>query len=1134
MSQRISLTRIVALNWYGFREIFDVDDNVLISGAFGTGKSALLDLIQYVMLGEHWHANRAAAGNARGRDLVGYCLGDTNQMRDGQRHFLRSSGVTLVALEYTRASEGPRAAPVRETWGIRLEYSSADAQPRQTYFFLPERLDYVQVAPDGKNLLSDDAFRTWLRRDYGNESIFPRQREYLEEMAAPRHLNFDLAAFRRTFPKAIAFEIEENVGRFIREFILEESPLDVRDVRSALRAYDEIRQRLEKQEDEASFLRRIGEHHARCEVARREEAVLQHTLRALKLQQADEKRARHTAEIKRLEEAHAEDRRRLVTADAEATRTKGQLGDVRFEISKDPDAVKIAENENRKKELHEKVTALQRVRQSARQRLDNLHFSWGNWLKHGSSLPLAGLCEALVVDATQLSRLHHGPETGRLAALPPLAQRFNELSREVDSLIQPLRQKINGAEERLRELARDLDNIKDGRMPGAFPLYQALRQMLGERVEQLGRLIEVKPEAERWWPALESFLGRNRWVLVVADELDYREALALLRTTPPGREPESLLHPQEVRQLRVVSGARSLWEKVEVAHPVARAYVEHLLGDVVCVESLDELEKNPAARAITPEGVFKQVPLRRRVRPAGEIELTLGREGLARMRAAKLKDQADARTQLDATKRLRDDVLTWLDIGKKNGLGDATLPDRANELSQLPELEAQLGTLRETIALLMTPERAARQKKSGELEEAHGRLVGEVAVLNERLGRFALSTQPERDGLVQAEKEIARLGIEVAGSRAELGRRFTGVLDAELTAVRDRFRTEHPKWGECFEASQLSASDAGKAAIIAGDARDHEREQLATVRDPVTGRLRHPEYQHEPPRDDESNEAWSSRLRVLETVELQKSRELASDRKREWERRLEENVLNELNLRIQAAQNTIGLLRRFLSQPIGKFRYQISQRRDTAGYAAIWTLLESGLEPTDPLMAAVQTTEIQRAKEELMRAVDAPDQGDERARRLLDYRNYHYYDLEMVPADRPDAPPISLARSGRNLSGGENQAPFFISMLAAFRRVYDRGDRHSARSQQLGLVVMDEAFSKLSGDGIEDCLALARSFQLQLVMAFPPERLGVMVAHARTVVVCQKETERDAAGYVSSIRNIPLIMTTSEAVDALS
>jgi uncharacterized protein YPO0396 len=81
---------------------------------------------------------------------------------------------------------------------------------------------------------------------------------------------------------------------------------------------------------------------------------------------------------------------------------------------------------------------------------------------------------------------------------------------------------------------------------------------------------------------------------------------------------------------------------------------------------------------------------------------------------------------------------------------------------------------------------------------------------------------------------------------------------------------------------------------------------------------------------------------------------------------------------------------------------------------------------------------------------------------------------------------------------------------------------------------MDEAFSKLSGDGIEDCLALARSFQLQLVMAFPPERLGVMVPHAQTVIMCQKEVERDGNGYVKRIENIPLLTTMAEAMEALS
>lgn len=121
---------------------FDIEDNVLISGAYGTGKSALLDLIQYVLLGADRQFNRAAAGNARGRDLVGYCLGDTNQAgREGGRHFLRHSGVTLVALEFTRLVELRKKEAKPETWGIRVEFSSPDARPKQTYFFIPQRLE---------------------------------------------------------------------------------------------------------------------------------------------------------------------------------------------------------------------------------------------------------------------------------------------------------------------------------------------------------------------------------------------------------------------------------------------------------------------------------------------------------------------------------------------------------------------------------------------------------------------------------------------------------------------------------------------------------------------------------------------------------------------------------------------------------------------------------------------------------------------------------------------------------------------------------------------------------------------------------------------------------------------------------
>ena len=100
------------------------------------------------------------------------------------------------------------------------------------------------------------------------------------------------------------------------------------------------------------------------------------------------------------------------------------------------------------------------------------------------------------------------------------------------------------------------------------------------------------------------------------------------------------------------------------------------------------------------------------------------------------------------------------------------MPERAAELPQLPQLEADLGRVRETINLLMTPEREARQKRLKKLKKTEKEILAKVAVLTERKNNFELTTRPEREGLARAEQDSQAARLEVEASRVELGRRF--------------------------------------------------------------------------------------------------------------------------------------------------------------------------------------------------------------------------------------------------------------------------------------------------------------------------------------------------------------------------
>jgi uncharacterized protein YPO0396 len=181
-------------------------------------------------------------------------------------------------------------------------------------------------------------------------------------------------------------------------------------------------------------------------------------------------------------------------------------------------------------------------------------------------------------------------------------------------------------------------------------------------------------------------------------------------------------------------------------------------------------------------------------------------------------------------------------------------------------------------------------------------------------------------------------------------------------------------------------------------------------------------------------------------------------------------------------KNIIGLLNTSLNRPIGSSRYFIEHRRSPE-FEIYHQMLDATATAGSDLFASIADQELRdRIGEFLELLVQAPN-GVEAAR-LLDYRHYYDYDVAVEDQSQPPDPTtglrhrISVDKQSGKFSGGENQSPYFIAILASYLRAYRRHDRYRD-APTLSLVPIDEAFSKLSGERIADCIDALAQLDLQ-------------------------------------------------------
>jgi DNA repair exonuclease SbcCD ATPase subunit len=1101
MTRTIRLTRIHALNWYGYKDSIPVEGNLLLAGVTGSGKSILMDLVQLVLIGDQRlvRFNQSATGDRSDRSLKGYCLGDTKQEENGVTQYMRQSAISYVALEFTWPN-GKRA----ETWGLRIEFASAaEVHGKVTPFFLPLALVRGDFLHPDKRPLDYPAFKAFVESKEGrlySEGLEP----YLRDMAQPAHLNFDRAVLRALLPTAMSFTFLKSFNEFARNFILPTDKLDVSDVTASYRTFVRYEEDLKLLDDQYQKLKAIRDTFTRWTELRRDRALARYLEAQLRHEHSAEQLVADEAKLEKLKAEYGTEEARLRELDDKIPELQRQISGLAATINETPEGRLYSELKSRNEKLARQISQLSEIGNSLKQALGVRLRNARAWLKELRPLPL----EMDAVPINNLERAIHSVEDGGVAKAGETLQSLGAAAQAANVAASraagPTLKRLGEIRQSIGQLRDEIAALTIGKLPFSTRLLDALNNSLLSRgldlpARHLRELCEVADE--RWRPAIEVAFARKFAVVVAVEHYDQAEKIYhSLKASDLGGDAgrESLVNTTKALQRRKPVRPGSLAEKLKASHPVAESVISEAFGSLMCVERREDLREHDFA--IMPDGFSLRGAFVERSR-FYDGNPFVGKKGLEQQLAWKEKQRADL--EVEQRKLIPvERAVNELDAKFREYFQIApNLYSDLAETKKLPELKDELD---ENI------------KKLNRIDRAK---FDELARDQAKLEKILKTLETEQRGLLQSEKraDLRRLEGQIATARDEVKK-----LDEKFGQIRDE--TDVSAWLKRLEewrSEMLSRFPAKDVAANRFNEQFHncDRDAAASWEDLKAKRRElgaaHSKF-NDLPVESDNNEAHGKQLAKLEESEIPEYRGKAERERKNWESLFRTQVLEKLHTALHEVVNLITLLNTSLrKRPIGTNTYELRYRRNP-DYQLYHELLEaSAVAREDDLFFASADQRFRDAINHFLKTLTETPDGAEAAR-LLDYRHYYEYDMEVVEADGRKT---SVDRHSGKFSGGENQSPYFIAILASYLRAYRRYTSRKAEPS-LGLVPIDEAFSKLSGERIKDCITALQAFDLQGVFSMSTGNIPYAFEHCDWLVVVSKD-ER-CAGKRIEIRNIPV------------
>lgn len=1048
-------------------ESIDVKGHMLITGQNASGKSTILDAIQYVLSAGSKKFNKAANDGSR-RTLHSYVHGKTGT--ENEPYLREGSVVAHIALEFYDTSEN-----ISQVLGVCIESNSASLKNLNEYFYkIDGALDDLWFRDENIVRFYRDLKQTvrhlGLNIDESNNK--QERNRLLSQTMGVAHRYFTL------IPKALAFKPINDLHVFIFDYLLNEQELSLDDLRASIHHYQEMQRTFTVQQQTLDHLDKIVNAYYKYQEKEDELAV-----QRLSFDMMKQKEREASLELlkKRLNQLHLEAKGIHSTKRTQ----ESYLHTLDQEILNLGDQLRGYKEYNQLERLKQEVAKLKHdlnVTQSAYQLFNN------EYEKIKKDMKL--ISKSWNLPDLETITSHHEGEL----VIDRLNDAVHNYNAEVQKRIHSVELEKVKLEQDISTLSKTKQRLEKNRLTydkNVYDLKEFLHKQLSLHfnenieVEIFSDLLEVLDES--WRNAIEGYLNRQRFNLIVEPKT-YDMALRFYEQYKDQRG----FHGVGIVNIRKLESytetdENSLALKIEAKNHHAKLYMHYLMGNVICVDDVDELKLH--RRAITKSGMVYSGYVVSSLHPKTYMNPFIGQRAIL-LQLERADEQLNEKSK--ALQKIRQ---TLEQLTKSQALGSA--------LSQ-HKLGLNLAYFVEHLKIS-----ASLKERQHEYEALQSSASSELLTLNEQL------TIKEKEK-VSVEKRISEATRQLGKNEQQIKTAMENKasLDDEISKVRDTLEEIASEnliqYQQAQQYFELRFKENRELFDNLDKSYEHKlnntKSLISQYKTTLNNHLSDYEntYNSGYGTDVSSISLYIKKYQELKDIEIREIKDRLELARRKSETGFQESFISKLESAIQEAKHSIKALNRFLMERNfngDRYEFIVEKSKDKI-FGQYYDIIMSGQDfmKTDLFMEQLDQKSrlIMQELFEKIAASDNASQNEEDLKKYTDYRQYMNYDIKIYHENGQHS---FYSKVFKEKSGGETQVPFYVIIASSFEQTISRKSQESSGC----VVLFDEAFNNMDEGKIQAMMEYYNQLNIQVIIAVPPNRVEIIRNYVQSTLAVVKK-----------------------------